>query len=95
MRAGSEMGLSWRKTTAIEGQWGGVAEAASLLGLSNDLVTFLCTEQTNVVSKKMADWLRYASIQQGVAQPSGGFFSNPRTRQVSVELLLLPHTGIF
>ncbi|XP_065588971.1 AP-5 complex subunit zeta-1 isoform X3 [Cyrtonyx montezumae] len=29
----------------------------------------------------MADWLRYASIQQGVAQPSGGFFSNPRTRQ--------------
>nr|XP_009915023.1 PREDICTED: AP-5 complex subunit zeta-1 isoform X2 [Haliaeetus albicilla] len=29
----------------------------------------------------MADWLRYASIHQGVAQPSGGFFSNPRTRQ--------------
>lgn len=35
----------------------------------------------------MADWLRYASIQQGVSQPSGGFFSNPRTRQVSAELL--------
>ncbi|PKU30725.1 ap-5 complex subunit zeta-1 [Limosa lapponica baueri] len=29
----------------------------------------------------MADWLRYASTQQGVAQPSGGFFSTPRTRQ--------------
>uniref|UniRef100_A0A8C0VRP6 Adaptor related protein complex 5 subunit zeta 1 n=1 Tax=Cyanistes caeruleus TaxID=156563 RepID=A0A8C0VRP6_CYACU len=31
--------------------------------------------------KKMADWLRYASIQQGMAQPSGGFFSSPRTKQ--------------
>lgn len=38
LTAGSETGL--RKTTAIEGQRGGVAEAASLLGLSNDLVTF-------------------------------------------------------
>uniref|UniRef100_A0A8C4U4B7 Adaptor related protein complex 5 subunit zeta 1 n=1 Tax=Falco tinnunculus TaxID=100819 RepID=A0A8C4U4B7_FALTI len=41
----------------------------------------LTEEQTNVVSKKMTDWLRYASIQQGVAQSSGGFFSNPRSRQ--------------
>ncbi|XP_025939030.1 AP-5 complex subunit zeta-1 isoform X3 [Apteryx rowi] len=41
----------------------------------------LTEEQTNVVSKKMVDWLRYASIQQGVPQPSGGFFSNPRARQ--------------
>ncbi|KFP23558.1 AP-5 complex subunit zeta-1, partial [Colius striatus] len=41
----------------------------------------LTEEQTNVVSKKMTDWLRYASIQQGVAQPSGGFFSSPRSRQ--------------
>ncbi|NWH57811.1 AP5Z1 protein, partial [Geococcyx californianus] len=40
----------------------------------------LTEEQTNVVSKKMIDWLRYASVQQGVAQPSGGFFSSPRTR---------------
>lgn len=42
----------------------------------------------------MADWLRYASIQQGVAQPSGGFFSNPRTRQVSAELPWSSYRGI-
>ncbi|NXO29030.1 AP5Z1 protein, partial [Cisticola juncidis] len=41
----------------------------------------LTQEQTNVVSKKLADWLRYASTQQGMAQPSGGFFSSPRTKQ--------------
>lgn len=39
-------------------------------------------DQTNLLSKRLVDWLRYASIQQGLPY-SGGFFSTPRTRQVS------------
>ncbi|XP_007498495.2 AP-5 complex subunit zeta-1 isoform X2 [Monodelphis domestica] len=38
-------------------------------------------DQINLLNKRLIDWLRYASIQQGVAQISGGFFSNPRARQ--------------
>ncbi|XP_078295938.1 AP-5 complex subunit zeta-1 isoform X1 [Panthera onca] len=38
-------------------------------------------DQTNQLSKRLVDWLRYASVQQGVAHTSGGFFSTPRARQ--------------
>ncbi|XP_010162468.1 AP-5 complex subunit zeta-1 [Antrostomus carolinensis] len=51
---------------------------SNVISLSPESLT---EEQTNVVSKKMAHWLRYASVQQGVTRPSGGFFSSPRTRQ--------------
>ncbi|NXA81919.1 AP5Z1 protein, partial [Thryothorus ludovicianus] len=50
---------------------------ANVISLSPESLT---KEQTNV-SKKLANWLRYASTQQGMAQPSGGFFSSPRTKQ--------------
>ncbi|XP_013969797.1 AP-5 complex subunit zeta-1 isoform X2 [Canis lupus familiaris] len=38
-------------------------------------------DQTNLLSKRLVDWLRYASVQQGVPHTSGGFFSAPRARQ--------------
>uniref|UniRef100_A0A670YIW3 Adaptor related protein complex 5 subunit zeta 1 n=1 Tax=Pseudonaja textilis TaxID=8673 RepID=A0A670YIW3_PSETE len=37
-------------------------------------------DQINLISKRMVDWLRYASLQQGVAPTTGGFF-NPRGKQ--------------
>lgn len=38
-------------------------------------------DQVNMINKKFVDWLRYASVQQGVLVSSGGFFSGSRTRQ--------------
>ncbi|XP_018588185.2 AP-5 complex subunit zeta-1 isoform X2 [Scleropages formosus] len=41
----------------------------------------LSEDHVNLVSRKLVDWLRYASVQQGIAASSGGFFTGPRTRQ--------------
>ncbi|XP_057272830.1 AP-5 complex subunit zeta-1 isoform X2 [Pezoporus wallicus] len=68
----------------LEGRLPEGQSARYLLPVLSNVVSLspqsLTEEQTNVVSKKMADWLRHASIQQGVTQSSGGFFS-PRSRQ--------------
>ncbi|XP_054450821.1 AP-5 complex subunit zeta-1 [Pteronotus mesoamericanus] len=37
--------------------------------------------QINLLNRRLVDWLRYASLQQGPAHPPGGFFSTPRARQ--------------
>ncbi|XP_036080158.1 AP-5 complex subunit zeta-1 isoform X3 [Rousettus aegyptiacus] len=37
-------------------------------------------EQTRLLNKRLVDWLRYASVQQGPVHSSGGFFSTPRAR---------------
>ncbi|XP_051988067.1 AP-5 complex subunit zeta-1-like isoform X5 [Xyrauchen texanus] len=39
------------------------------------------SQRVNLVSRKLVDWLRYASMQQGASMSSGGFFSGQRTRQ--------------
>ena len=44
--------------------------------------TVLNTDHINLVNRKLVDWLRYASVQQGASMSSGGFFTGPRSRQV-------------
>uniref|UniRef100_A0A672I8T8 Adaptor related protein complex 5 subunit zeta 1 n=1 Tax=Salarias fasciatus TaxID=181472 RepID=A0A672I8T8_SALFA len=41
----------------------------------------LILDQVTLLSKKLVDWLRYASIVQGGGASSGGFFTGPRSRQ--------------
>uniref|UniRef100_A0A671WIN5 Adaptor related protein complex 5 subunit zeta 1 n=1 Tax=Sparus aurata TaxID=8175 RepID=A0A671WIN5_SPAAU len=41
----------------------------------------LTEDHVTLLSKKLVDWLRYASITQGVGASSGGFFTGPRSRQ--------------
>lgn len=46
------------------------------------IMNVLITDQVNLVSRKLAEWLRYASIHQGASMSSGVFFISPRSRQV-------------
>lgn len=41
----------------------------------------LTEDHVTLLSKKLVDWLRYASTQQGGGTSSGGFFTGPRSRQ--------------
>lgn len=41
------------------------------------------TDHVTLLSRKLVDWLRYASITQGGGASAGGFFTGPRSRQVS------------
>lgn len=47
------------------------------------LPPFFALDHVTFMSKKFVDWLRYASITQGSGASSGGFFTGPRSRQVS------------
>nr|XP_046271092.1 AP-5 complex subunit zeta-1 isoform X1 [Scatophagus argus] len=55
------------------------------LSLLNSILTHspecLTEDHITLLSKKLVDWLRYASITQGGAASSGGFFTGPRSRQ--------------
>ncbi|KAM4716735.1 AP-5 complex subunit zeta-1 isoform 2-T2 [Anableps anableps] len=50
----------------------------SILTLSPECLT---EEHVTILSKKLVDWLRYASIVQGGGASSGGFFTGSRSRQ--------------
>ncbi|KAJ8251143.1 hypothetical protein GJAV_G00217780 [Gymnothorax javanicus] len=41
----------------------------------------LTEDHINLINKKLVDWLRYASVQQGASMSAGGFFTGPRSRQ--------------
>ncbi|XP_036408576.1 AP-5 complex subunit zeta-1 isoform X1 [Megalops cyprinoides] len=56
-----------------------------VLPLLSKIISFspesLTEDHINLVSRKLVDWLRYASVQQGASMSSGGFFTGPRARQ--------------
>uniref|UniRef100_A0A3Q4ADU6 Uncharacterized protein n=1 Tax=Mola mola TaxID=94237 RepID=A0A3Q4ADU6_MOLML len=55
------------------------------LPILNNILTHspecLTEDNLTLLSKKLVDWLRYASITQGGCASSGGFFTGPRSRQ--------------
>uniref|UniRef100_K7FTF7 Adaptor related protein complex 5 subunit zeta 1 n=1 Tax=Pelodiscus sinensis TaxID=13735 RepID=K7FTF7_PELSI len=79
------LAVGQRVVKVLEGRLPESQSSRHLLPLLSKIISLspasLTEDQTNLVNKRMVDWLRYASVQQGIAQPSGGFFSNPRARQ--------------
>uniref|UniRef100_H3CLR4 AP-5 complex subunit zeta-1 N-terminal TPR domain-containing protein n=1 Tax=Tetraodon nigroviridis TaxID=99883 RepID=H3CLR4_TETNG len=55
------------------------------LPILNSVITHspdcLTQDHVTLMSKKLVDWLRYASITQGGGASAGGFFTGPRSRQ--------------
>ncbi|KAE8282949.1 AP-5 complex subunit zeta-1 Adaptor-related protein complex 5 zeta subunit [Larimichthys crocea] len=47
----------------------------------SDFALSFASDHVTLLSKKLVDWLRYASITQGGCASSGGFFTGPRSRQ--------------
>ncbi|KAF3846717.1 hypothetical protein F7725_003795, partial [Dissostichus mawsoni] len=58
---------------------------ADVSSLCSQLLRGLESHHVTLLSKKLVDWLRYASILQGGGASSGGFFTGPRSRQSFTE----------
>ncbi|XP_029411023.1 AP-5 complex subunit zeta-1 isoform X2 [Nannospalax galili] len=76
--------VSQRIFTVLENRQPEGSSVRHLLPILSKVISLapgiLQEDQTNLLSKRLVDWLRYASIQQGLPH-SGGFFSTPRIRQ--------------
>uniref|UniRef100_A0A672I8C8 Adaptor related protein complex 5 subunit zeta 1 n=1 Tax=Salarias fasciatus TaxID=181472 RepID=A0A672I8C8_SALFA len=88
--AESKADLSSLCTLLLRGLEGRPSEGPSpslmlTLPIINTILTHspdcLTEDQVTLLSKKLVDWLRYASIVQGGGASSGGFFTGPRSRQ--------------
>ncbi|XP_029945181.1 AP-5 complex subunit zeta-1 isoform X2 [Salarias fasciatus] len=89
-QAESKADLSSLCTLLLRGLEGRPSEGPSpslmlTLPIINTILTHspdcLTEDQVTLLSKKLVDWLRYASIVQGGGASSGGFFTGPRSRQ--------------
>uniref|UniRef100_A0A8K9VCV8 Adaptor related protein complex 5 subunit zeta 1 n=1 Tax=Oncorhynchus mykiss TaxID=8022 RepID=A0A8K9VCV8_ONCMY len=70
---------------SLEGRPAGILSHLHTLPLLNTIITYcpesITEDHVTLLSKRLVDWLRYASVQQGGVASSGGFFTGPRIRQ--------------
>nr|XP_046189806.1 AP-5 complex subunit zeta-1-like isoform X2 [Oncorhynchus gorbuscha] len=70
---------------SLEGRPAVILSHLHTLPLLNTIITYcpesLTEDHVTLLSKRLVDWLRYASVQQGGVASSGGFFTGPRIRQ--------------